>query len=734
MTRREGAAGQHLDGGVRRLDAAAGIGQALPCGQEGCHGARRQRLHLIAQSSDASATDAPEHVAIAPLGARGSRSESTRRDLAHRLKPTQSLFGDRGAEAESVGDIVRGEGAVCAGEPRDQVRERVRGDVEERVRDARRQRHTEGVAQSAGVLDRSEVITSSDAHRECATGIDERGCPRFVDTARRPLVGVERADDAQQVGDVLRVPRRWVPPADGTCDGIDGIGIEQVAQGRRTKELAEEVGVEGERGRATLGKRGISFVEKGGDVAKDKGLREGGRLLGDDVNDRDASIAHLPEEFAQRRHVVHIEHALAHGLEHHGEVRVAGGDGEQVGRSLALLPQRAALARHTPGEKQGARGALAEPPREERRSAHLALHDVTDVLGVYGKEFGDRHGVLVQGVREADDDAVIGVHDLRLDAVLGEQALADRQCPWRVHASTEGRVDRNPPVAEFVAEPLDHHGSVVRQGAGRRALLLEVGDQIVDGPCVQAGVREALAGGLGVAGGAQEFPDRASELDRSADGITVPERQLGGLPRSGGDPHAIGRDLLDPPRRCPEREDVPDARLIDHLFIELAHARGRPDEVDGVEPAIGDRATAGDRETLGAGARGDLTGASVPHDARLEFSEVVTGVLAGEHVEDGDVGVMRQVAVRRGPANEVIELLDVPGVHGHYGHDLLGEDVERIGGDAERFYRPGAHAVDDDRRLEEITAILREDHAAADGADLVTCAADALQAARHRRR
>ena len=44
----------------------------------------------------------------------------------------------------------------------------------------------------------------------------------------------------------------------------------------------------------------------------------------------------------------------------------------------------------------------------------------------------------------------------------------------------------DPPVAELVAEPLEHHGLVGRQGAGRRLLLGQIGEQVVGGELVQA--------------------------------------------------------------------------------------------------------------------------------------------------------------------------------------------------------------------------------------------------------
>ncbi len=67
-------------------------------------------------------------------------------------------------------------------------------------------------------------------------------------------------------------------------------------------------------------------------------------------------------------------------------------------------------------------------------------------------------------------------------------------------------------------------------------------------------------------------------------------------------------------------------------------------------------------------------------------------------------------------------------------HDLLGEDVEWVARDHRLLDRARAHALGDDRRLEQVGAELREDPPARDGAELVAGATDPLQAARDRLR
>ena len=71
---------------------------------------------------------------------------------------------------------------------------------------------------------------------------------------------------------------------------------------------------------------------------------------------------------------------------------------------------------------------------------------------------------------------------------------------------------------------------------------------------------------------------------------------------------------------------------------------------------------------------------------------------------------------------------------GDVGDDLLGEHVERVAQVAGRLDLAVDHPPRDDRRFEQVAAVLREDRALARFADLVAGAADALQAAADRAR
>src|SRR3954469_6878948 len=107
---------------------------------------------------------------------------------------------------------------------------------------------------------------------------------------------------------------------------------------------------------------------------------------------------------------------------------------------------------------------------------------------------------------------------------------------------------------------------------GRLALLVEVGEQVAGGPLVEPGghhpglrlrrsKRAELAG---------ELTEGATEFGRPAEGVALPERQPARVSGRRRDEHPVVSDVLDAPRRRAESEDVADARLVDHLLVQLA--------------------------------------------------------------------------------------------------------------------------------------------------------------------
>src|SRR5205085_6264454 len=93
----------------------------------------------------------------------------------------------------------------------------------------------------------------------------------------------------------------------------------------------------------------------------------------------------------------------------------------------------------------------------------------------------------------------------------------------------------------------------------------------------------------------EELAERPAQLVRTAEPVAVPERHLAGLAGRGRHDDAVAGDLLDAPRAGAEHERLADARLVDHLLVELTAARPLRRE-DAVQTAVGNGAAARDCE------------------------------------------------------------------------------------------------------------------------------------------
>ena len=224
----------------------------------------------------------------------------------------------------------------------------------------------------------------------------------------------------------------------------------------------------------------------------------------------------------------------------------------------------------------------------------------------------------------------------------------DASAEWSEHADA--------PVPDLVQVALDDDRFVAGNFPGGIGLVVQVLDEVGGGALIEP-VRLQPRQRLRFRGPGQlagEAPDVHPELQGAAGPVAVPEGHLPRLAGRGSDDHLVLGDLLDPPAGSAEDEDVALARLEDHLFVQLADARAsflRAGQEDGVQPAIGDRAAAGDGHLLRAGARGDRVGDAVPGDARAQLGELVGRVEAGEHVQHAVEGGARQLGERRGGAD-----------------------------------------------------------------------------------
>ena len=276
------------------------------------------------------------------------------------------------------------------------------------------------------------------------------------------------------------------------------------------------------------------------------------------------------------------------------------------------------------------------------------------------------------------------------------------------------------------------------EGAGGLALLGEVGEEVARRVGVESRVAQPRFGLLGGRGRdlPRERAERLAQLGGPAEAVAVPERHLPGLPEGRHDVDPIVGDLHDPPARRAEGEDVVDARLVDHLLVELADAgvRGLAGDEDAEQAAVGDRPAAGHRDPLRARPPGEGAEIAVPDDARSQLGELVGGEPPREQVERRLVRRPGQRAERRTALEGLEPAFDVDRPDRARGDRLLREDVERVLRHRDGFDPAGEHLLGDDRGVQHIAAMLREQRRPAHLADLVARPPDPLQARRRARR
>ena len=125
---------------------------------------------------------------------------------------------------------------------------------------------------------------------------------------------------------------------------------------------------------------------------------------------------------------------------------------------------------------------------------------------------------------------------------------------------------------------------------------------------------------------------------------------------------------------------------------------------------------------------------AIPHDPRAQLGELVGRKAPGEQVERRLVRRPRQRAERRAALDGLEPALDIDRAERGCRHRLLREDVERILRHRDRLDLSCQHPLGDDRGVQHVAAMLGEQRRAADLADLVAGASDALQAGRRARR
>ena len=127
----------------------------------------------------------------------------------------------------------------------------------------------------------------------------------------------------------------------------------------------------------------------------------------------------------------------------------------------------------------------------------------------------------------------------------------------------------------------------------------------------------------------------------------------------------------------------------------------------------------------------DGAGIAVPDNPGAQLGEFVGGVAPGQQVQGGLEGGTGERSEGGGAADSGEPFLHVDRAERGRGHGLLGQDVQRVGRHVQAFDFAVQHAFDSDGCMDQIRAVLGEEHALGDLADLVAGAAHPLQSAGH---
>jgi hypothetical protein len=522
---------------------------------------------------------------------------------------------------------VRGERGVRACIPGDDIRERVGHGFEEGARDAERGHVPERVAQTTAVLDRGDAFGASDADRHRSARVREQAQPvdhfraRARIGPRDDFVFGKRSEGNQKIVEgVGTSDGRRVEPLQAAFDGLHRVHVEESPEFRFAEEFPQLGVIERQDLRASLGERRVAFVDEVSDVGEKKRLGENGRPRRIDDPNGDGSTDEIAEKTLQRGEIEDVAEAFAHRFEHDRKPRELRRDREEIGGALPLLPERCAFSGPLPDEEQSAGGVFAKPCRKQGALAEFAHDESVESLHVREKDGGfGRFG----GLRKTEHHSVVGPHGLAPGPRGVFERGGHRERPRAVHAGSERRKDAHAPVADLVEKSLDHDLAIGRNGTPVVALRIDVGAE-GDGRRIRQGMSRPQSvehlRPRRVRHRASEGADATPELVRTSDPVASPKRRLPDFAGRGRHPYAVVRDLVDPPSRGPEIEEVAGTRLEHHLLVEFSHPHGFSTvtrrEEDTVEPAIGNRAAVDDRDAKRALTRQETTRRAIPREAR----------------------------------------------------------------------------------------------------------------------
>ena len=242
-----------------------------------------------------------------------------------------------------------------------------------------------------------------------------------------------------------------------------------------------------------------------------------------------------PQQLAQGGEVEPVVEALPVRLEDDREAPEPAGHLQQGGGLEALLPQRRAPAGPAAGDEERPGGVLAEAGAEQRRAAELADDQLLELVRVDQ----ERPRPRAARRRRAGGTAMPSSPQMTWasDPVASRRRAPAGPGPTaRARAPPNGRQHAQAPVADLVAEALDHHRGVARHGAGGRRLVLRGRPPGCARPARRrrsrgAGARGRLVRRRGDQLAGQPADGRA-ELGRAPDALALPERHRAGGARA----------------------------------------------------------------------------------------------------------------------------------------------------------------------------------------------------------
>src|SRR5207247_5917104 len=171
--------------------------------------------------------------------------------------------------------------------PADQEgRQRLVDFFEERIGEADRQRHAERVAIPRYILGGDPPLLVGDAYSDSAALALQLIEPFGTDSASLRFGSAQIAEPPEQVGRLIGVarPAFFQQALQLEFQEFDRPRIEQLPKLFGTQELSQELLIQRQRLRSSLGQRGIALVHVLADVIEDQGGGERRGALGDDNN------------------------------------------------------------------------------------------------------------------------------------------------------------------------------------------------------------------------------------------------------------------------------------------------------------------------------------------------------------------------------------------------------------------------------------------------------------------